>query len=47
MASKNETFSFVIPPWLKKKIREGANNKGVPMSEFVKDILKVYFEGKE
>jgi hypothetical protein len=44
---KNETFSFVIPGWLKKKVSEEARKKDIPMAECVKDILKTHFKETE
>lgn len=40
VAMKSERLEIVIPKWLKDAIREAAANKGITMSEYVKDTLK-------
>jgi hypothetical protein len=31
---------MVLPKWLKDEIKKQSNEKGIGMSEFIKDILK-------
>jgi hypothetical protein len=37
---KSERLQLVLPAWLKSALREAATNKGVNMSEYIKDLLK-------
>lgn len=37
---KSEKLHMVIPAWLKDALRLAAAEKGVNMSEYVKDVLK-------
>lgn len=37
---KQIRFNLVIPKWLREKIAKLAKDKGVSISEFIKDLLK-------
>lgn len=37
---KSERLDLVIPAWLKEQIKEMAKQKGITMSEYIKDVLK-------
>ena len=38
--AESERLTFICPKWLKAAIREAAEQKGVGMSEYIKDTLK-------
>lgn len=38
--AKQERFQLVIPLWLKERIKQVSEEKGISMSEAIKDILK-------
>jgi predicted HicB family RNase H-like nuclease len=44
---KQERLDMVVPAWLKQALRDAAKNKGVSMSEYVKDILKEAIKNEE
>ena len=37
---KQERFCMLIPNWLKEEIRVISKEKGITMSEYIKDVLK-------
>jgi metal-responsive CopG/Arc/MetJ family transcriptional regulator len=37
---KQERLQIVIPKWLKDELKQAADDKGISMSEFIKDSLK-------
>jgi len=37
---KSERLHLVLPAWLKKAIKDCSDERGVSMSEFIKDVLK-------
>ena len=37
---KQERLDMVVPAWLKQSLKVSARERGVTLSEFVKDILK-------
>ena len=37
---KQERLQIVIPKWLKDELKQDADDKGISMSEFIKDSLK-------
>lgn len=38
---KMERIEFVAPPYLKKELKEVAQDKGVSVAEFIKDLIKI------
>jgi len=38
--SNSERLTFICPKWLKEALKQAALDKGVNMSEYIKDALK-------
>jgi hypothetical protein len=38
--AESERLTFICPKWLKDELKQAADDKGISMSEFIKDSLK-------
>lgn len=38
---KQERLQIVLPKWLKDELKKAADDKGISMGEYIKDVLKM------